>query len=68
MIINKTGSALRSSLTLTGASYATSARAWRYDGSDLGHLRQVGAATIRGGVSRLTYPARSITLLVIPRR
>jgi hypothetical protein len=68
VVINKTGSALRSSLTLTGAAFAGHARVWRYDGSDLHHIHQVSPATVSGGVVRLSYPARSITLLVLPRR
>ena len=68
MVINKTASALRSSLTLTGASFASHAHMWRYDGSDLHHIHQLASATVHEGVVRLTYPARSITLLVIRRR
>ena len=40
VVINKTGSALRSSLTLAGADFASHARVWRYDGSDLHHIHQ----------------------------
>ncbi len=68
VVINKTGSALRSPLTLAGGTFARHAKVWRYDGTDLRHVRRLTDASITGGVTRLTYPARSITLLVIPRR
>ena len=68
VVINKSSSALRSSLTLSGASFASHARVWRYDGTDLHHIRQLAQAPVSAGVMRLTYPASSITLLVIPRR
>jgi hypothetical protein len=68
VVINKTGSALRSSLRLIGASFASRARMWRYDGSDLHHIHQLASATVNDGVVRQTYPAGSITLLVVPRR
>ncbi len=59
---------MRSDLTLAGAAFASRARVWRYDGSDLHHIHQLASAPVSGGVVRLTYPASSITLLVIPRR
>ena len=68
IVINKTGGALRSNLVLTGASFARHASMWRYDGSDLHHISRLARATITDGAVRLTYPARSITLLVIPKR
>ena len=68
IVINKTGSALRSPLTLAGASFGSRARVWRYDDTDLHHIRRLADATVSGGATRLTYPGQSITLLVIPRR
>ena len=69
VVINKTGSALRSPLTLAGgiirqAREGVALRRHRPATTS----RRLADASITGGVTRLTYPARSITLLVIPRR
>lgn len=65
MVINKTGSSLRSPLTLRGDAYRGVAQVWRYSASDLRHIIRKADATVRGGSITLTYPARSITLLVL---
>jgi hypothetical protein len=41
---------------------------WRYSGSDLRHIVRKADASVRSGSVTLSYPARSITLLVLKPR
>jgi len=68
MVINKTGSTLRSPLSLVGDTYRSAAQVWRYSGSDLRHIVRKADASVRSGSVTLSYPARSITLLVLKPR
>lgn len=66
MIINKTGSDLTSNLTLAGFSPAASAQVYSYSNANLSAIvRQSDRAVSATGFSA-TYPANSITLVVIP--
>lgn len=67
IVINKTGSALRSPLTLAGASFGHRAHVWRYAGSDLRHIHRLTDIALSHGAAKITFPARSITLLLVPR-
>jgi hypothetical protein len=68
MIINKTGNNSTSSLALKGFSPAASAQVYRYSGANLSEIvRQPDQAVSATGFSA-TYPANSITLVVIPSR
>jgi glycosyl hydrolase family 44 len=67
IVINKTGHALTSRLTLAHST-ATAAQVWTYDGSHPGKIRHRRSVALSGSVLRHTYPASSITLFVLPSR
>jgi hypothetical protein len=66
MVINKTATDLASPLSVTGFGPASTAQVWTYDASDLSSIVQGPSAPVVGGDISVTYPADSITLLVIP--
>jgi hypothetical protein len=68
MVINKTGTDLEAPLSVAGFAAAGPVRTWRYSGADLGAIDRRPDATLTGGAVTLTFPARSITLLVLPGR
>ena len=68
MVINKTNHALASDLGLSGLTPAASAHLWRYSGSDLKHVQHLADAAVTSHSLHATYPASSITLLVLPSR
>jgi hypothetical protein len=63
LVINKTSDALESPLNLSGISASGKAQVWRWTGGAIGHVsnRSVPSA----GFTAI-YPARSLTLYVIP--
>jgi hypothetical protein len=63
MVINKTTSALTSALSLAGVSPSGAAHVWQWTGGAI--ARQADQAVSASGFTA-TYPARSITLFVIP--
>ncbi|MFN8620079.1 MAG: glycoside hydrolase family 44 protein [Chloroflexota bacterium] len=67
MVINKTATDLASELSIAGFTPAATAHVWRYSNADLGAIDHAPDADVTGGAVTLTYPARSITLLVVPR-
>jgi hypothetical protein len=67
MVINKTGGALAPPLSLGNFSAGTSAQVFRYSEAQLGAIVQEAAQPVSGNSLTVSYPARSITLLVIPR-
>ena len=66
MIINKTGGSLSSNVALSGFSPGVIAEAYRYSGSNLGAIVQLPNQGVTAGGFSATFPANSITLLVIP--
>jgi hypothetical protein len=66
MVINKTGSALTSPLSIQGFSGTGSAQVWRYGAADTHQIVRAANASVSGGSLTATYPANSITLLVLP--
>ena len=62
LVINKTTEALESPLALSGVAAAGKARVWRWTGGAINH---VANRDVAGGFTA-TYPARSLTLFVIP--
>ena len=65
IIINKTSGALTSSVTLAGFTPASPAQVYRYDANNLNAIvRQTDQAISAGGFTA-TFPANSITLVVI---
>jgi hypothetical protein len=66
VVVNKTASDLSSTLSLTGSA-ATSAQVWTYSGSDLSHIVRGADAAVSSNKVTHTYPANSISLLVLPQ-
>jgi hypothetical protein len=67
MVINKTGAALTSALSLRHFAAAKRASVYTYGPTDLSAISHGADASISGGRLVRTYAADSITLLVIPR-
>ena len=68
MVINKTGSALRSPIVLRHFAAGRKARVFRYSSAHLHKIVRPGAVAVGHRRLTTTYPASSITLLVLPRR
>ncbi|GAB3800376.1 glycoside hydrolase family 44 protein [Micromonospora zhanjiangensis] len=67
MVVNKTGTALTSRLSLAGCGDRDKAQRYTYGPADLSSIvRGADLRVTRGGVDA-TYPANSITLLVLPQ-
>jgi hypothetical protein len=67
MVINKTGGDLSSPLNLKGFSGAADAQVYTYGPANLSAIVSGPEASISAGQLVHTYPASSITLLVIPK-
>jgi hypothetical protein len=63
LVINKTGGALQSNLSLSGISPSGRAQVWRWTG---GAINRVSDRTVPPGGFSASYPARSLTMYVIP--
>jgi uncharacterized protein (TIGR03437 family) len=66
MVINKTGNALTSTLSLANFQAGSKAQAWQYSAANLGAIVALPNITLSGNNLTSTYPANSITMLVIP--
>lgn len=64
MVINKTGAAITSPLTINNFS-GNMAEVYRYSGVNLNQIVREADAAVNGGSLNATYPANSITLLVV---
>ncbi len=67
MVINKTGENLTSKLDLSGFSPSGSAEVYRYSAANLGAIVRETNQPISASGFTATYPASSITLMVIPK-
>lgn len=67
MIVNKTGTALTSTVTLIGFPAAGSAEQYRYSSAAPNAIVRAADLAAGGGAISATFPASSITLLVVPR-
>ena len=67
MAVNKTGKALSSPLVVEGFAAASSAQVYRYSGANLTKIVRGAGVGISKDRLVATYPANSITLLVIPK-
>jgi hypothetical protein len=67
MVVNKSTSDQASTLTLSNFQAAANANVYRYSAANLNAVVAVGTATVNSNVITSTYPASSITLLVVPR-
>jgi hypothetical protein len=63
LVINKTSAALTSPLNLSGISATAKAQVWRWTGGAISH---VSNRSVPPSGFSATYPARSLTLYVIP--
>jgi hypothetical protein len=66
MIINKSAQALTSAVTLSGFVPAADAAVYRYSSANLGAIVQAADQPIAPGGFSATFPASSITLVVVP--
>jgi uncharacterized protein (TIGR03437 family) len=66
MVINKTGGDLSSTLSLANFQPGTSAQVWQYSAANLTAIVQQPSLTLSGANLTATFPANSITMLVIP--
>jgi hypothetical protein len=64
VVVNKTGSALSSPVTVAGAALSPVAQVYRYAPTDLAHV--VASSQAVSGTTTMTFPAESITTLVMP--
>jgi len=67
MVINKTSNNPTSTVSLSGAKVATSAQVYRYSSAKLDGIVRQADQPISGNTFSATYPANSITLLVVPQ-
>jgi hypothetical protein len=67
MVINKTKENLSSSLNLSGFSPGASAQVYRYSGASLAAIARQADQKVSASGFTATYPANSITLIVIPK-
>jgi hypothetical protein len=63
LVLNKTGSALTSPLTLTGITRSQVVKTWQWTGGSIAQL--TSGTPMTGGVINATYPPMSMTLYVI---
>ena len=68
LVLNKTGSSIRSPIRLRHVAGLQAARVFRYSPAHLHEIVRGGALAEDHGRLTTTYPASSITLLVLPRR
>lgn len=66
MVVNKTVSDLTSPLSVTGFDGTGAARRFTYGPADLGSIVRGGDLRVNNGHFDATYPANSITLVVLP--
>ena len=66
VVINKTGGALTSALSLNGYTPSGNAQVYRYSAADLNAIQNLAAQPLTASGFSATYPANSITLFVIP--
>ncbi|MFL6240871.1 MAG: glycoside hydrolase family 44 protein [Actinomycetes bacterium] len=66
VVVNKNSGDLTSALSLSGSN-ASSAQVWTYSASDPAHIVRGTDTAVSGNELTHTYPANSITLLVLPQ-
>ena len=68
MVVNKTGTELTSPLSVAGFTGNRTAQRFTYSPADLTSIVRGDDLPVTRGTATATYPANSITLLVLPRR
>ena len=66
VVINKTGGALTSALSLSGFTPSGNAQVYRYSNANPNAIQNLAAQSLTASGFSATYPANSITLFVIP--
>ena len=66
LVINKTGGALSTTLNLANFQAGSAAQVWQYSGANLGAIVQQANLAVSGNSVAASFPANSITMLVIP--
>ena len=67
MVVNKTGTPLTSGITLAGFAAGAAASRYRYSAAVPSAIVHEADVAVAGGAVNATFPASSITLLVVPR-
>ncbi|RSM43837.1 endoglucanase [Amycolatopsis balhimycina DSM 5908] len=67
MVINKTGTELSAPLSIAGAAGSAKAQRFTYSPADLSSIVRGADLAVNHGRVTTTYPANSITLLVVPQ-
>jgi hypothetical protein len=68
MVINKSGHAITTSLGVAGFSAAAKAQPYRYSSASIKAVKKLSTVRVLKGHIALSYPANSITLLVVPKK
>ncbi len=66
MVLNKTTSDASTAVSIANFAAAGSAQTWQYTSANLSGIRRGPDAPVSGEAVAMTFPARSMTLLVIP--
>jgi uncharacterized protein (TIGR03437 family) len=67
LVLNKTAAPLTSNVSLANFSPAATAQVWQYSGANLTAIVRQPDAAVSGNSVAATFPAFSMTLIVIPR-
>jgi hypothetical protein len=67
MVINKTGTPLTTAVTLVGFAAGGAVQQYRYSAASAAAIVRAADLAVSGGAIAATFPASSITLLVVPR-
>jgi len=68
MVINKSSQSITTSLGIAGFSAAAKAQPFRYSSASIKSIKKLNAVRVIKGHIAVTYPANSITLLVVPKK
>jgi hypothetical protein len=67
MVVNKTGSAIKSPLKVTNFTSAAPAQLFQYSGANATSIKRLTDVSLSAGTLTATYPANSVTMVVVPR-
>jgi len=67
MVVNKTGSAIKSPLKVSNFTTSSSAQLYQYSSSSLTSIKRLADVSLSAGTLTATFPANSITMVVVPR-
>lgn len=67
MIINKGGATISAPVTISGITPASAAQVYRYSGSNLNAITHLSDQAISSSSFTTSYPANSMTLVIVPR-